>query len=230
MNINQKLEYFKNKGYKVIDGTLYSHKNKIIKGRATTKLNGHTLQINIELLKHFLLTNEVINIKRGRKLKDKPYKEKKKLGRPKKSESTIIKKEKKLKTPKKIVIVEKPKKIKYLDSIDLTKEIIISQGKGTLTKKAELMLVKIADNLIRKFTYYNQDDQYDCKMSGLISMFENWKSFNHQLYNNAFPYFTEICKRGIVKGLDTINGINRYHNRYHGIKKAISLSSFKNNF
>ena len=35
-------------------------------------------------------------------------------------------------------------------------------------------------------------------------MLSNWNLFNEKKYSSAFPYFSEICKRGIAGGLNVI--------------------------
>lgn len=102
--------------------------------------------------------------------------------------------------------------MKYLDNDIFYYEIIISKGKGKLTHKAELCLIKIAYNMIKKFEndYANKEDKYDCLQQGLLMMFQNWRSFDENKYDNPFPYFSEICKRGIADGLSQLYEVNRY--------------------
>lgn len=111
----------------------------------------------------------------------------------------------------------------YVNSTSLTYEIIISKGKGKLTKSAETMLINISKNLIKKFDYYNIDDSYDCQLSGLLSMFENWKRFDEDKYSDAFPYFTEICKRGIVRHF----GLIKNNTKNSTFKYMMSIDSLR---
>lgn len=119
----------------------------------------------------------------------------------------------------KVEIKEKPKR--YINDVEFTYEMILSKGLGKLTPKAESMLIRISNELITRFRYNNYDDLYDCKMNGLYNMLLNWKLYDHNRYDKAFPYFTEICKRGIAQGLNIIT--NKDNNDY--FRSYISLGS-----
>ena len=88
----------------------------------------------------------------------------------------------------------------YLDDDDLFYEIVLSKGKGNLTKKAEKMLILIGENMIRKKVHKTQDDRDDCLQTGLLFMFQKWANFNQKKFNSAFPYFSEVFKRGMATG------------------------------
>ena len=98
---------------------------------------------------------------------------------------------------------------KYLDDDRLYYEIVLSKGKGKLTRKAEKMLILIGTKTITKKerSYKSQDDRNDCLQQGLFMMFQNWKNFNEKRYKNALPYFTEIFKRAMAQGLKDIYNI-----------------------
>lgn len=112
----------------------------------------------------------------------------------------------KLKQP----ILKTLKRPKYVDDVELTYELIISGGKGKLSPKAQIMLIKISNEMIKRFTYIDDDIKYDCKMTGLLAMFENWHRFNYERYDKSFPYFSELFKRGIAKGLILITKPIKY--------------------
>lgn len=101
----------------------------------------------------------------------------------------------------------------YLNDKDLYYEMTISKGMGKLTVKAQNMLILIANNTIRKKerNYNNSDDRNDCVQQGLLHMFQNWKNFNPKKYETAFPYFTEIFKRGLADGINIINNKKNYN-------------------
>jgi len=104
---------------------------------------------------------------------------------------------------------------KYLDDNRLYYEIVLSKGKGKLTKNAEKMLILIGNNTIRKKekNYRNDDDRNDCLHQGFLMMFQNWRNFNEKRYKNALPYFTEVFKRAIAGGLKEIYNIKNNNNR-----------------
>ena len=102
---------------------------------------------------------------------------------------------------------------KYLEDRDLYYELCLSIGMGKLTRKAQGMLILIANNTIRKKerNYNNSDDRNDCIQQGLLHMFQNWKIFNPKKFDTAFPYFTEIFKRGLADGINIINNKKNYN-------------------
>lgn len=112
----------------------------------------------------------------------------------------------------------------YINDDELYYEIVISKGRGKLTPKAKRMLILIAQNTIRKkeANYNSIDDKNDCLQEGMLKMFEKWRGFNEKKYRSALPYFTEIFKRGIAFGYNTIYNKKSYKN---DDVKLISLES-----
>ena len=102
---------------------------------------------------------------------------------------------------------------KYLEDRELYYEMVVSKGKGKLTRKSQNMLILIAQNTVRKKerNYRTSDDKNDCMQQGLLHLFQNWKNFNHKKYDSAFPYFTEIFKRGLANGMNVINNKKSYN-------------------
>jgi hypothetical protein len=100
----------------------------------------------------------------------------------------------------------------YLNDNDLYYEIVLSKGRGKLTRTAEKMFILIAKETIRKkeASYKNKEDKEDCMQQGLLRMFENWKGFNEKKFSLALPYMTEIFKRGIADGWNTISNKKSY--------------------
>lgn len=98
---------------------------------------------------------------------------------------------------------------RYLEDYKLYYEIVLSKGKGKLTKNAEKMLILIGNNIIRKKEkrYRRTEDRDDCLNQGLLMMFQNWQNFNEKRYKNALPYFSEIFKRAMAGGLKEIYNI-----------------------
>lgn len=188
LTTEQRLELFKKQGWKYNKETkeLISPKNHVIKRKdCTTQFEGKRINASVKTLINYLNT--------GYYKRD--------------VSSLFIKKNRQPDT--------NYKPVNYVKDVDLTYEIIISKGKGYLTQKAHEMLYKIASNMILKFTYFNEDDKYDCLMSGYIAMLNGWYSFNEKKYDKSFSYYSEICKRGLTKGIKTD-------------KKLVSLSNFNN--
>lgn len=92
----------------------------------------------------------------------------------------------------------------YLNNKELYVEIVVSKAQGKLTNKAKGMLEILAKKTIKKMRYYNEDDRKDCFQTGLLDLYSNWYNFNDEKSNNAFAYFTEVFKRGLVRGFNDI--------------------------
>lgn len=116
----------------------------------------------------------------------------------------------------------------YLEDVDLYYEIVISKGKGCLTRKAEHYFELIAKNVIRRKSkdYNNNDDLMDCMQTGLLAMFENWMSFDEKKYKLALPYLSEVFKRGLASGLNEIYNKKPHQTSYI---KYISLDTSNDN-
>jgi hypothetical protein len=109
----------------------------------------------------------------------------------------------------------------YLEDTDLLYEIILSKGKGYLTRRCQNYFIIIGENIIRKKErfYKTEDDKFDCLQQGLLHLFSNWQNFNEKKYSSALPYITEIFKRGIA------DGINELYNRKSYQKDNIKIIS-----
>ena len=101
----------------------------------------------------------------------------------------------------------------YLDDKELYYEMVISKGKGKLTTRSQELLILIAKNAIRRKerNYKTSDDRNDCLQQGLLHLFQNWNKFNPDKFDTAFPYFTEVFKRGTADGLNIINNKKSYN-------------------
>ena len=109
-----------------------------------------------------------------------------------------------------------------------TYQILLSKGKGKLTKPAEKMIVDLAYNAIRKKTYYLQEDKEDALQTSLFNMLNNWLSFNPEKTENAFAYFTEIHKRSTTESINGFymkKGLKKEEQKYI---KCISINSVNN--
>lgn len=113
----------------------------------------------------------------------------------------------------------------YLEDSDLYYEIVLSKGKGFLTRKAERYFELIAKNSIRRLSsrYRDEEEMMDCMQMGILILFENWYGFDEKKYKFALPYFTEIAKRGFTAGYNELHG--RKPHQQNNYIKFISLDS-----
>ena len=105
---------------------------------------------------------------------------------------------------KELEIVQPKKKGNYITDTELRYEIILSKGRGILSKKAEHMLILLGERFIRTKHYYNNDYREDCFQSGMEGLFRNWRNFNEYKYDKTFPFYTEIFKRSIAFGFNEL--------------------------
>jgi hypothetical protein len=118
------------------------------------------------------------------------------------------------------------KKVKYITNKDLYCEIIVSKAAGKLSKDAERMLILLGKNIIKKFSYVNPDDKFDCLQNGYYQLFQNWWMFDELKGDNCFSYYTEVFKRGIAAGF---NKLHRLKGDDEGLIKVISLTGYSSN-
>ena len=112
----------------------------------------------------------------------------------------------------------------YLEDRELYYEMKLSKGMGKLTRKAQNMLILIANQTIRKKESSFKENKDDALQSGLLHMFSNWKSFNPAKFDTAFPYFTEIFKRGLADGINIVNNKKNYND-----EKIVMISIDRSN-
>lgn len=109
-----------------------------------------------------------------------------------------------------------------------TYQILISKGKGKLTRLAEQMIIDLASNAMRKKIYYYQEDKEDALQSSIFTILNNWLSFNPDKTENAFAYFTEIHKRAIAESINNFyikKGLKKEEQKYI---KCISINGSNN--
>ena len=109
---------------------------------------------------------------------------------------------------------------------EFTYEIILSKGKGDLTKKAENMMVDLCYHAMTKSIYhkFSDDDKSDMLQTGLFNVFNNFHSFNPDKSFNTFSYFSEIFKRGTTESYNLI-----YSNKGLTKKESENLRFFSMN-
>ena len=63
----------------------------------------------------------------------------------------------------------------------------------------------LADRCSKKLSYRNPDDRADCIASAYMDLYRYWRNYDPNKSENAFAYFTEICKRGFAKGWNKLH-------------------------
>lgn len=100
----------------------------------------------------------------------------------------------------------------YLEDDDLYYELVLSKGLGYLTNNANKYFIRMAKKIMeKKAGSYKGDDQYDCQQNGILMLLSSWKTFDDRKYKTAFPYATEVFKRGMAAGYNEIMNKKSYH-------------------
>ena len=118
---------------------------------------------------------------------------------------------------------KKSKSKEYLNKQEFYEEMVKCNQTGVLSEKAKNMFILLGNQIIKKKSYYNPDDKYDCLQEGLLALITRQYNFDVNVSTNAFVYYTQIFKRGMAKGLNNI---------YNKNMKTLSISGLNdgNNF
>jgi hypothetical protein len=86
-----------------------------------------------------------------------------------------------------------------VDDVSLQYEIILSQGRGILTKKAEDMIISLCKITMKlKWdNFRNEPDRDDAFQTGVYYALKAYTSCDISSGRKANPYFVECFKRGI---------------------------------
>jgi hypothetical protein len=108
----------------------------------------------------------------------------------------------------------------YVDNQQFYEQICLSLAQQHLTPAAEKTIILIANRLITKFNYHNLADKHDCLQEGLLEAFTNWHKFKPDRTTNAFAFFTQLLKNGMMRG----------HNKLYRAKKVWGVINLTDNF
>lgn len=118
----------------------------------------------------------------------------------------------------------------YINEIEIQREIIICKGKMKRSKKLEVMLITLAERVVKMKTFKTPEIKEDVFQNCIYELLMNWYKCDIRRANNGrgkyelvFPYLTECAKRAMSAGLNEITG-RKYWNDDLGIK-LISISN-----
>lgn len=96
----------------------------------------------------------------------------------------------------------------YVSSIQLLKETILSQGKGVISPRFHTYILRICIEVAKRLNIQDMDIINETYLMTI----DRYNRFNYDKFENAFAYFTEIIKRGLVNKKRFINsgGVNTY--------------------
>lgn len=92
----------------------------------------------------------------------------------------------------------------YLTNKELYYQVVVSKAQGKRTKELDRMFLILGKNIIKKMSYKSLEDKEDCLHTGLLDLYMRWYRFDEERFENAFAYYTEIFKRGMAKGFNSI--------------------------
>lgn len=87
----------------------------------------------------------------------------------------------------------------YINNKEFTAEIVACKITGELSNQAVNYFIILANRAILKLKHSNPLDREDCIQSALLDCVRYWKNFDSEKSNNAFAYFTQLCKNGYAK-------------------------------
>lgn len=117
-------------------------------------------------------------------------------------------------------ILMQKKRRKNINKKELYIAIMKSQAEDRLTPEALCLITQLCDNYISQFYYKDPMDRDDCYQTAIVDCIKAWKKFDSTKSNNAFSFFTQTIKIGIIKG---------WRELYPGKLSTISLSGAQNN-
>ena len=94
----------------------------------------------------------------------------------------------------------------YVNNKELFEEILKSKENDELTPRALELLMKIARELSKGLSYKRIEDREDCIAFAIEDVLKYWNRFKPELSNNAFSYYTQMCKNGLAKGFKKLYG------------------------
>ena len=97
----------------------------------------------------------------------------------------------------------------YITDRELYYQLVVSIGKGENTPELCKMLIKITNNVMLKFRFNMFEDKKDIRQEALYTVLTRVRGFDHNKYDKALPYVTEIIKRAIVLGIQKMG--HRYY-------------------
>lgn len=105
----------------------------------------------------------------------------------------------------------------YLNADYLTYHTILSQGLGYPSGELWKCWKLLIENISTKFSSTEKDLLEDSKQNCFLILENSFMNFNSYKYDNAFPYFSEVIKRGFIKNF----------NKWHLHSKQVDYSNVK---
>lgn len=92
----------------------------------------------------------------------------------------------------------------YINNNDLIEEIKNCRETGVCSDKLAGYFLLLATRISSKLKYVDPMDREDCIYFGVYDMVRYWNRFDPSKGSNAFAYFSQIAKFGIMKGWSNI--------------------------
>lgn len=109
--------------------------------------------------------------------------------------------------------VKKRKKY-YIDKTELRDEILLSQERGQLTRKAIDMIYKMIDKISNPLPYTDMELKKDVQGGAMYVVLKKWHKFDVNVSDNAFSFLSTTI----------MNGLMEYFNKYNKTRGTIQIS------
>lgn len=88
----------------------------------------------------------------------------------------------------------------YVKNADLLAEWKRCKEADEVSNELASMFMQIATKMSSKLKYNNEQDREDCISTAVLDCMRYWKRYDPNITENAFAYFTSVCKNGFAKG------------------------------
>ena len=111
----------------------------------------------------------------------------------------------------------------YVNPDEFRKEIIVSKEMDQLTPAAISMLVRMANEIARTYSYKYPMDREDCVAFAIEDTMRYWRGYNPEISKYAFAYFTRMIFNGLQKGwkklypIRSINKVSLSHENIYNV-------------
>lgn len=111
----------------------------------------------------------------------------------------------------------------YLNDTEMEYQVILSKGRGRITKELYGMFDLLCNNIIKKFYYQDYELLKDCRGDAFLHMCLTYWRYDEEKYNSPIAFYTEIFKRSVALSL------NKWTHKKNGVApKRVSITALSN--
>ena len=87
----------------------------------------------------------------------------------------------------------------YINNKEFTEGVLACKEADELSPFVIDCFMRLANRAVERLYFKDYRDKEDCIQSALVDCIKYWRNFNSEKSNNAFAYFTQMCKNGYAK-------------------------------